>query len=363
MNDKTDTPLNPRRSVQIGRGHIYGDRKPLPVTTREKSIFNTFTNEIVKFPYTTKTIECKDIAKSVARAEGNRRDLEGVNLKERELYKLIKEQRVITENAIGFTIDDDPTIYLINGWTRANILIELDKIEDIQIDLPIDIMRLTEDDLWVVTALVCQSNTNTVHNPFEQSELMMDFYKQYAKANPESSTRQLYMSVGTTTLNSPSYSRFKAMLFFSCLRRELRKQDKDVLNKIKTLKDVQDIMAWMETKGGEITIVDNNLCIPDLNQHLTSQLMPYLDEIFIKLEDHKTCKEAFKKKDELSPDSSNPIAITDKSCSINFGVSRSDVTPEAMKRIVSLFKENEAVIQSLMDQVNSIVKEDSKLTN
>lgn len=362
MNAETKSVATTERTM-AGRGGIYPERKAYSgAAPRFKEVHNHFTNEVVKFPISSKVITFSDIASQTAKATNNRRKLENVDLTKHELYKLLKEQRVITDAAIGYTIGDDPIIYLIDGWTRRNIILELAKNEDLEINLPVDVMRLKETDLWVVTALVQQSNTNTPHNPFEKSDMFMDFYEHYAKANPEASTRLLHSHVGTSTLKSPSYSRFKSMLFYSALAQILEKQDIKVLHKIQSMNDANKIMSWLSKNGTDITISEDNKCVQNLSEHIINQIMPLLDDIVLKLHEAKSCTEAFEMASTNEPQSRSTIEIDSKSCSINYMVSRSDVTQEAMKKIVSLFELKKAELEEFMKEIDSIIEEDVKMS-
>lgn len=346
-----------------GRGDIYGNRglHKLESSPRFKEVNNRFTGEIKKFSTKLVNIPCNELEEKTAKAKGNRRNLEGVNVRKLDLFNLLKSQRVISSPAIGYTIGDDPTIYLIDGWTRRAVIIELAKSEEALINLPIEVMSLTEDDLWVVTALVYQSSTNTPHNNFEKSELMLDFYQLYAASNPESTAKDLYMSVGSSTLKSPNYGDFKAMLFLAVLTDLLRKQEINVLVKLRTIIDAKFIIKWLESQQCKITISKNRKCIQNISDHLATQISPYIDDIVLRLDAASNVKDAFSNNtSEKHDNETSYLEINKKACSFNLSINRSDLTPEAMEKVYSLFKEKEKELQDLLKRVESIIKEDSE---
>ncbi|CUB06708.1 hypothetical protein [Marinomonas fungiae] len=348
-----------------GRGDIYGDRglHKLESSPRFKEVNNRFTGEIKKFATKLVNIPYHELETKTAKAKGNRRNLEGVNVRKLDLFNLLKDQRVISNPAIGYTLAGDPTIYLIDGWTRRAVIMELAKNEEAFINLPVEVMNITEDDLWVVTALVYQSNTNTPHNNFEKSELMLDFYQLYAAANPESTAKDLYMSVGSSTLKSPNYGDFKAMLFLAVLTDLLKKQEINVLPKVRTIIDAKHIIKWLESQRCKITISKNRKCVQYLSDHLAAQIQPHLEDIVLRLDAALNAKEAFTETKEVKEESeASCLEINKKACSFNLNVNRSDLTPEAMEKVYALFKEKEKELQDLLDRIENILKEEAEAT-
>jgi hypothetical protein len=367
----------------------------------EFSVSNPLTGKMLTLEYGIKNIGPGSLANKIAKAPANTRSMTVEIAKRRDLYeRLYNDNGVITNEALGYTINGGDTIYLLNGISRYFTVLGLMEDVDFQakitgldktvpglqqifktkiesqglLKFPIKTFDLPSHDHWVTNVLVQQHSTESsaAFSLCEKALATSGFFIDAINETPNFSVRTVYDRLKTVLAYSPSYSAFTTLVKAGLALRSFSKSNKDFEIPNLKSKELKFLVTWLsQSTGQEIKLhIEKQPNQSSLNTNILSEIDECVDvmkeELLAVLSDQSKLNvliENAENTDEVKkvsapiPKSPTQNFVTSTArCSIAFDFSREDYTESDMARIQAVFEKHTAALEALKSELSEFFK-------